>query len=665
MEEFQELKKDCIATKDDNILFEENYHKLIACDTIRKLLEKYNDKEFTKACIYTLLKKPNFKSIPPKFKTFKGALREEIKKIKGIKKPDYRIKKNKQNSSLISLDANYEDSNTSLLDTISDGYNLEEDIENKQQREFLQELDKLEIKKNSDDFKILFSIYNFENLPRINDINELLVELNMTQANHMQVKHSLKTYASKSPKIAKMVRNLFSFDTYSEIVKYLINTGNKKVKIPELIINFSKIRNYLSIVMFNNNLKDRASIIEKSNLDSLSSYEKEIHRILSVFKTDKSIFELKEDIKGYSPNKFARIYNIHTVPNLISNFLILDVLNKYKSSNIKLANIIDELFSKEGLNTNSKDIKNFRKYTILPRLKELSEYGLVKINNNQYTLDVRYLNNEQKSILKDVVPFFCGIYPFSSIGHFLANRLDINDRFSFEPFDIRNMLDDCILFDLLEAINNNQLVTLKLLNKNEKTFMPKEIVIDKDSCLRKVSNGKEEYYLKDIDEVNYDKKVKNLVFSEIYSFYYKIIEESIKEYKNKNYNISDILEKYGTSDTSLNEANIKFFLKLLVKLEKVSIPLTKLELQWLKTIMQDCRFDLFVSKEEKTKLEVLIKDIEPFNLSVFKNFDHKKKKYINIQDVSIDEINKEEFSNILKQLNSILYSSINNSFKVI
>ena len=125
----------------------------------------------------------------------------------------------------------------------------------------------------------------------------------------------------------------------------------------------------------------------------------------------------------------------------------------------------------------------------------------------------------------------------------------------------------------------------------------------------------------------------------------------------------ETIDKYGSDDTSCNIKQIKEILPRLARLEHTTIPLTNLELQWLKTIMQDVRFDLFVSEDDKHSLENLVEDVTPFDLSAFKVYDNKAKTYKSINTFEIP--NGEDRNSLkkkLKEFNSVLYSIQNNSF---
>lgn len=679
MRSFEEIIKDCVdnrGTHDFNKFVEELYkndkvNNMINTLSYHKRLREYTNKDLIQEligeCIQYVLLYSNPEYIKKNFYCFRMAVANKIRdKIKA--------EKNKFNYDIMdSLDAPiYDDSQTTELDKQESKDNVEVTIENKEEIDFLQKIINIGIidKKQQ---RLFIKIFNLNNLYELKSLRDLMNNLENNDFSQAQVQKLLVKNAQRSKTIRKCVSHLFSFDIYAEIVEYLIE--NKKLKeISELILDFNKIRNYLSIVLLDDRVKNKSALINQSKLKE-SSYEKNIHRILSLFhKSDKNIFEIRDDyFKKISHNELSRVFETHSASNLVSNFMIIDILGKYKNKNkeegLKLRDIMNELFLKVDYSEENKN--NFRKYNLLPRLKELKKYGFVTtINNDKYSLNARFLTNEQKKSLEYVVPFFCGSYPFSSIGHFLANRLELDskDLFVFESFNIANVLDDCITYDILTAINNNQSIILNTKNGWKEDYNPKEIILDKNKKLLKVINGNmEEYYLNDIIDIKLDKKkFENPVFSEIYSYYYKIFEELIKKYKeNPNYNISEILDKYGSDDTSCNIKQIKEILPKLARLKHTTIPLTNLELRWLKTIMQDVRFDLFVSEEEKHSLKKLVEDVEPFNLSSFKIYDDNKKEYKSITNTETSKgiKDKKSFREDLKKLNSVLFSIQKNMFK--
>lgn len=676
MRKFKQIIKDCIKNK-NNGQFEIYFEEFIKCDELVDLLSKYRKKEYIVSCIELLLKEHSFNPYPPELKTFKNALTNKIKEIKGNKRIDYRIKKNQIESKMKSLDSSqYEDSSASLKDEIADdSRSVEKIAEDNETNEFIKELLEIGLKENTWQFAFMLKLYDLSEYNSFENLSDCVSVLNVNEKFHSKVKSLLMFCGKRNEKVRKMISSLFSFSIYEKFIEYLIETNNKKLKISELIIDFNKLRNYLSVLFYNNDIKNKSSFIQQCDFGSVSSYEKEIHRILSLFKTDKTIFELKDELKGYSPNEFSKIFNIHTVPNLVSNFLILNVIQQYKqetdNKEIKLSKIVDILFPNNSKNIKERDKTNFRKYNLLPRLKEMNEYGFISIDEahkDRYILNARFLNDKHKDVLKYVVPFFCGIYPFSSIGHFLANRLDIKDIFKFETYNICNILDDCITYDLLQSINSNKEISLELKDNSTKTIIPKMLFIEDKTKLLKVLDNKNEYYLHKISDIKYNKKPNNPIFSEIYSFYYKIFEELVKEYKkDKNFDktkVNKVLEKYGTKDTALIFEKIdKNVLSMLAKLDNIEIPLTNLELRWLKTIMQDTRFDLFVSEDEKHSLENLVKDVTPFELSAFKIYDNKTKTYKSITTVEIPKgEDRDSLKKKLKAFNSVLYSIQNNTF---
>ena len=551
----------------------------------------------------------------------------------------------------------------------------------------------------------IFSIIDEEKIDKKNFFSSLREKANLGEEKKSQSIRSLIQELQKfNPKdIRLLFDKLFTFSEYSKLIEYIMTPP--KLNAPDLILDFNKVRDYLSILL-NDNPKTKDEIVKKCHWKEVSSYEKEVFRISSLFGIKKGKFiESKKELEKYKPNEFSKIYDIHNAPNIVANFMILDILQRKK--NFKLKDIMDELAPQikneveiiKELNKRSKKgkqsepITTFRKYTLLPRIKEMEEYGFITVDKNNkfgYNLKAKFLNEEQKSALKYVVPFFCGLYPFASIGHFLANRLDIDDKFSIEPCNVSNILDDCIFYDLLDAINNNKSISLAF-NDNSyiENFKPNKIFIDKKNLL-KIADYNNEYYLYKIREINYTGKLKNPIFSEIYSFYYKIFEDSVKLYKEEKKKNSDkekhkyeinsnfigyIPEKYKKTYNKMIDEQENFgFKKIfngllpnLAKLENVTVPLTTLELRWLKTIMSDSRFDLFVSEEEKQDLEKLVCEVEPFDLSSFKIYDSKGKKCKNLinKDVikAVREIDKNEFKKKLNKIHSAIYSLINNNFE--
>ena len=710
MRSFEEIIKDCINNRENKQLLGKYCFELFELQEIKelgkevKILNKkipsikklyyFNQIDIANidilSYIFETIKIWNFKQNPPKMLTFKNAVVEVIAKQlynnltqeekQLIKANKYKKDNSKIIPQVISADkVAYNDSKTTILDEIQSDDNTESRAVNIEyllnKNSFKNELLNIGLKVNTRPFIIMLAIYDITVDNHFDKLHDLVIALNFKQNIRDEIKELLIHCAKKSKRVRKMFSSFFSFTIYEKFIEYLLSCNNKKLKIPELIIDFNKIRNYLSVLLLNDNLIDKAAFVEKCSFGSISSYEKEIHRILSLFKTDKTIFDFKHELKYFSPNNFSKIFEIHTASNLISNFLILNVLQQYKlqtnCEEIKLAKIIEILFPENSQNIIENDKNNFRKYTILPRLKEMKEYGFININQkhkDRYILNTKFLNDKYKNILKYVVPFFCGVYPFSSIGHFLENRLESKDIFKFKSYNVNNILDDCITYDLLKAINNKERIKIVFQDKKrnvDKLFKPVALFIENETKLLKVRSDKEEYYLHEINDIKYDKKSKNPIFSEIYSFYYKIFEELVKEYKkNPKFDKSKVLKKYGTKDTIIIFEKIdKNILPLLAKLDNIEIPLTALELRWLKTIMQDVRFDLFVTSSEKQYLEDLVKDVEPFDLSAFKIYNSKAKKYECVTDFGIPKgINKNLFREELEKTNTIWFSVDGNFF---
>lgn len=600
---------------------------------------------------------------------------------------------------ILSLDAqNSSDDNLSstFIDMQKSDDNVEENAEYSELDELENHLNKIGIKEPRDIFIIAFICRSENNFKNLQDILDKLCEYSqktnikgIEPKKIKEIENIIKFCEKRDPKyIGEKISTRINPSIYAELINYLININENneikvsKMQLKKLILDFNKIRNYMSFLFNSDDIKDKNLFIKKSNIGSVSSYEKESRRIIDIFKPQGNFLELKKELKEYKPCEFLKIYDIHTVPNIIINFVLLNIFQKSKLNNIKIADLTKELFLKNK-KINDNHIKTFRKYTLLPRLKELKEYGFITINNDKYSLNAKFLDGVQKKALKYVVPFFCGIYPFSSIGHFLANRLEIKDLFRFEIYNIANILDDCITYDLLYSINHNIEPYIKLRNKDSyKKIKPIELFLEKEKSLLKVKTVADESYLCDIKEIILDKSHKNPIFSEIYSFYYKIFEDAIKIYKkyhDEKETKKQILSEYSdTYNLILDSSDLDtlFFEKQqktqqsilqiisnIENIENVSIPLTTLELRWLKTIMQDARFDLFVSEDEKYSLENLVEDVTPFDLSAFKVYDNKTKTYKSINTFEIPNgVDRNSLKKKLKEFNSVLYSIQNNSF---
>ena len=641
MRDFKDVIYDCIINK-DNDTYKKYVEEFLALNEIKnEIIDKHSNKDIA-ANIELLFKEHTFRKNPPNFGTFRNALFAEINKNRGIVKKDYRNKKTKIESATLSLEMSNDTDSISLIDSIPSGYKAEEpynqrniqfqsEVENhlemQEFEKYKNDLKSIGLKENTREFQIMLHIYNFAEGYDYENLHDFVCKLGVSSQYQDMVGKLLMYCANRLESVRQMIALFFNTSCYTKFIEYLMQPENKKFKIPELITDFNKIRKYLQVLFHNDDINNKSDFVKKCDFASLSSYEKDIHRILSLFQTDKNIFEYKKELKEKTPVEFAKIYDTHNAPSLVYNLLILDLLKQCQLNEVKIGNIVNVLLSDKTLRNKMtpNDIKNFRKYTIRPRLKELEQYGFITIKNNKYILKTKFLNNRQKDILKKVVPVFCCIYPLASIGHFLANRLDINNFPKTSEFNVSNVLDDCITYDLLNTINNNASITLKLRNGKLETLKPIEIYIDKSDSLLKVKSANEQiFYLNEIDSVKNHKKVRNPVFSEIYSYYYKIYEEAANEYKkSKAVDKNNIIKKYGSKDTWIDES----IMKMLSMLPNIAIPITTLELRWLKTIMQDRRFDGFVSAEEKQCLSGLINDVDAFDLSSFRIFNYKENAY--------------------------------------
>lgn len=455
-----------------------------------------------------------------------------------------------------------------------------------------------------------------------------------------------------------------TFSIYSQVLQYCINLQQKK---NNLIDDFVVIRAYLSS-LFNDRQTDQKQRTEQEQRKRINDLYK-----LGKTKADK----LKEYLLDKTANDFSKIYDIHKVPNLVFYFMLLDILEKYPSA--KLSELNKDLWKYKEHNDNEE--KAFLE-KLKSKMQDLADFGFVTIkSHDRYSLNAKYLTDKQKEALTYVIPFFCGFYPFSGIGHFIANRIKISDIFKFDAFNIQNIIDDCETYDLLEAVNNQKEVTLKLYeNDKEITFKPAKLYIDKNDYLIKTQDAdNNRYSLNEIEEIKWTEKQNNPVFSEIYSFYYKIFEEIVQQYKKnqeeqkENYSDEDIkqdidkiLDKYPFYKDVMKKETITEILKSsFSQFDKIELPITMLERRYLKTIMQDERFDLFVPDKDTLFVD-LVKDVEPFDLSKFMIWNGEEYQTINSFKVKDKKSFQQSFEQKLKNLNEelefLIYSKKSDNF---
>lgn len=696
MSDCTELINNCI-NKFDSEDFEESFELLCKNEQIRKLIIHYCrskglSEDAVKDCVKGIIE-INYKSSKTlNYNSFKRELEKDISVEKEF--VDEGIKK-------------HQDSLSDLLKIAEEKNQNEKDNNRYTLNDFCLIL------------KDFFDIAGEEEITADNKyefLQKLTTEMGYGSDNRNRLLRVLSHY--QNPKtlniIRKSLNQMLHFSVYAKLVEYIME--NPQVKIPQLITDFNKVRNYLSAVILS---KDKQDLKQKcTKIGSLSSYDKESRRLLDLFSPKKEFYDLKQSLKEKKLQELFKMYDIHNVPNIVVNFMLLDVLQKHGENGIKMGVLQDELlknveieklYKNKEIDTNTEQNANkvpenkknknkhlFEKRVLLPQLKELEEYGLIniekdKINNAIYSINAKFLTEEQKNALQYVVPFFCGYYPFSSIGHFIANKLKLKDKFSFEQFNILNTFDDCLLYYLLNAINSKEKINVfykekedNIFSTNNKKgrvaqkdkenleFTPTEIFVEKDTVLLKVktSNGKE-YYLNSMEKSM--NKNENPVFNEIFGFYYNIIQDVIN-YKKKRLQ-QDKKDKLSETDIK-NHINKNFqdcynsildvsvitpIASKLSRLKNVEIPLTNIERRWLRTIMNDKKFDLFVDDKESLFSD-LVKDVEPFDLLHFKIFNYEKNCYINFDQ--IDNItDKNQFRKKLKELDFMIFSLKENDFK--
>ncbi len=153
------------------------------------------------------------------------------------------------------------------------------------------------------------------------------------------------------------------------------------------------------------------------------------------------------------------------------------------------------------------------------------------------------------------------------------------------------------------------------------------------------------------------KSNQDMLFSEVFSTYYRVIakimnegpmndqklQKLIKEqcYDESDLFLSDIIEKcdFINKDNQENCWQSSFNGKIIQ-------PLSKIEKSWLKTIIQDPKFRLFVDDKIINELKLYLDDVEVlYDDSLFHNFD---------MITDCEEYSSQEYINIFRQLNRII-----------
>lgn len=128
----------------------------------------------------------------------------------------------------------------------------------------------------------------------------------------------------------------------------------------------------------------------------------------------------------------------------------------------------------------------------------------------------------------------------------------------------------------------------------------------------------------------------NNLFSEIYGCYYKVVEEIIKNSPVTEDEIRKIVKQCGYEETCfhffpllnklpfLEKKGDKYYSTLEISEQKknFSFPLTNIEKSWLKSIVQDERFPLFVNGKTYENIVKKLSDIEPlYDEKMFRYYD--------------------------------------------
>lgn len=157
------------------------------------------------------------------------------------------------------------------------------------------------------------------------------------------------------------------------------------------------------------------------------------------------------------------------------------------------------------------------------------------------------------------------------------------------------------------------------------------------------------------------------IFSEIYGCYYEVIRKILESLPLKKYEIEELIKENHILDTSFFLSDHLFgndredikewgFLKYNPKdgfyysnlnNSPMPLPMTTLEKSWIKALLQDDKFKLFLSSDLIDTLQRELKDVQPlFKLENFHYFD-KSKMGDNFSDLTY----KDNFNSILNAIN--------------
>lgn len=232
----------------------------------------------------------------------------------------------------------------------------------------------------------------------------------------------------------------------------------------ELIKKFENIRDYIS-QFYVYGFKRRKDYDSKSS----RSYDNERRRIESwlgeymCFTNEsdgKSTF-LSLDSRTVLHNPLYKAFKAKsfTDKDIMLHFYILDILKNKSLSSSEIADeITNEYFSM------FEEIKECDESTIRKKLNEYEKIGLIKSEKQGrkriYSLNECDIDLEK---WKDALSFFTEVNPIGVIGSYLLDKFDTEENpFRFKHHYIFNALESEMLYDLLDAMNDNCNAEIKL-----------------------------------------------------------------------------------------------------------------------------------------------------------------------------------------------------------
>lgn len=281
----------------------------------------------------------------------------------------------------------------------------------------------------------------------------------------------------------------------------------------ELIKNFSRIRDYMRD-FFIFGFKSRKDFSGKSP----RTYDNEKRRIESYLgelakweysEKGKNIF-ISVDSAHIVQNPFYKAFKTKsfTSNDIMLHFLILDILTGRQ----KLS--LDELTDK--INLRAREYIDTQ--TIRNKLKKYHELGIINIQKEKksYYYSLAASTFEELGIAPETISFFSETAPFGVIGSYINDTIHNQcTKFQYKHHFIINTLEDIILLDLIDAIQNEKLVSIETFSKQNSeikniTLLPLKIYVSVQTGRRYLLAHNKRNKIFSTFRLDYIKKVKLL-----------------------------------------------------------------------------------------------------------------------------------------------------------